>query len=138
MHNPEFTSMEIYVCIQGLQLDDGMTEDVINTIANEVLGTTDINYDGKNISLQKPFKREKMFDLFKKYIGKDIFGASLQELLQIAEENKVELPANAPYSKIIDEIFSELVQPNLIHPTFVMDYPIEISPLAKSIALKMD
>ncbi|MEN6511209.1 MAG: lysine--tRNA ligase [Chloroherpetonaceae bacterium] len=131
MHNPEFTSMEIYVAYKDYNWMMEMTEDVINTIANEVLGTTDINYDGKNISLQKPFKREKMFDLFKKYIGKDIFGASLQELLQIAEENKVELPANAPYSKIIDEIFSELVQPNLINPTFVIDYPIEISPLAK-------
>ncbi|HOV91714.1 MAG TPA: lysine--tRNA ligase [Candidatus Kapabacteria bacterium] len=131
MHNPEFTAMEIYVAYKDYEWMMEMTEDLIYTIANDVLGTVNIEYDSNEISLQKPFKRERMFDLFKKYIGKDIFGATLLDLLKIADEHNIDLPPNAPYSKVIDEIFSELVQPNLIHPTFVMDYPIEISPLAK-------
>lgn len=131
MHNPEFTAMEIYIAYKDYNWMMEMTEDLIYTIANEVLGTTEIEYDGNKISLEKPFKREKMFDLFKNYIGTDLFGASLEDLLKIADKHKIELPPNAPYSKVIDEIFSELVQPHLINPTFVIDYPIEISPLAK-------
>lgn len=131
MHNPEFTAMEIYVAYKDYNWMMNMTEDLIYTLANDVLGSTNIKYDGRYISLQKPFKREKMFDLFKKYIGKDLFGAELKDLLKVIDEHKIELPPNAPYSKIIDEIFSELVQPHLINPTFVIDYPIEISPLAK-------
>jgi len=131
MHNPEFTAMEIYVAYKDYNWMMDMTEDLIYTLANDVLGSTNIEYDGRYISLQKPFKREKMFDLFKKYIGKDLFGAELKDLLQVIDEHNIELPPNAPYSKIIDEIFSELVQPHLINPTFVIDYPIEISPLAK-------
>lgn len=131
MHNPEFTAMEIYVAYKDYNWMMDMTEDLIYTLANDVLGSTNIEYDGRYISLQKPFKREKMFDLFKKYIGKDLFGAELKDLLKVIDEHNIELPPNAPYSKIIDEIFSELVQPHLINPTFVIDYPIEISPLAK-------
>jgi len=108
-----------------------MVEDLLSTIAQNVLGTTEIEYNGKKISFQKPFRREKMFDLFKKYTGRDLLGVSYDELKKLKDEYNLELPDNASYVKILDELFSEIVQPNLVQPTFVIDYPIEMSPLAK-------
>jgi len=72
-----------------------------------------------------------MFDLFKKYTGRDLLGVSYDELKKLKDEYNLELPDNASYVKILDELFSEIVQPNLVQPTFVIDYPIEMSPLAK-------
>lgn len=131
MHNPEFTAMEIYVAYKDYNWMMEMVEDLLSTIAQNVLGTTEIEYDGKKISLQKPFRREKMFDLFKKYTGRDLLGIPYDELKKLKDEYNLELPDNASYVKILDELFSEIVQPNLIQPTFVIDYPIEMSPLAK-------
>jgi lysyl-tRNA synthetase class 2 len=130
-HNPEFTMMEIYVAYKDYFWMMEMTEDLISTVANKVLNTDSIEIDDKVISLAAPFKREKMFDLFDKYTGKDLRGLSREELLKIAAELEVEVAPNAGKAKILDEIFGEKVQPNLIQPTFVMDYPIEMSPLAK-------
>lgn len=131
MHNPEFTAMEIYVAYKDYNWMMEMVEDLLYTIAQKVLGTTEIEYDGKQISFQKPFRRAKMFDLFKEYTGRDLLGASYEELKKLKEEFKLEIPDNASYVKILDELFSELVQPHLIQPTYVIDYPIEMSPLAK-------
>lgn len=131
MHNPEFTAMEIYVAYKDYNWMMEMVEDLLNTIAVNVIGKTEIEYDGKTISLHKPFRRAKMFDLFKEYTGKDLFGASLEELQKLSKEYELDLPPTASYTKILDEIFSEKVQPNLIQPTYVIDYPVEISPLAK-------
>lgn len=131
MHNPEFTAMEIYVAYKDYNWMMEMVEDLLSSIAKKVLGTTEIEYDGKQISLQKPFRRAKMFDLFKEYTGRDLLGASYEELKKLKDEYKLEIPNNASYVKILDELFSELVQPHLIQPTFVIDYPIEMSPLAK-------
>lgn len=131
MHNPEFTAMEIYVAYKDYNWMMEMVEDLLSTIAKNVLGTTQIEYDGKKISLEKPFQRRKMFDLFKEYTGRDLLGVSYEELKQLKKEYNLDLPDNASYVKILDELFSEIVQPNLIQPTFVIDYPIEMSPLAK-------
>lgn len=131
MHNPEFTAMEIYVAYKDYNWMMEMVEDLLSTIANNVLGATEIEYDGKQISLQKPFRRAKMFDLFKEYTGRDLLGISYDELKKLKDEYHLEIPDNASYVKILDELFSELVQPHLIQPTFVIDYPIEMSPLAK-------
>ncbi len=131
MHNPEFTAMEIYVAYKDYNWMMEMVEDLLSTIAQNVLGTTEIEYDGKQISLQKPFRRAKMFDLFKEYTGWDLLGVSYEELKKLKDEYHLEIPDNASYVKILDELFSELVQPHLIQPTYVIDYPIEMSPLAK-------
>lgn len=131
LHNPEFTMMEIYVAYKDYFWMMEMVEDLLSTLAMETNGTTDITIDDKTISLQKPFRRAKMFDLFKEYTGHDLRGKSLDELKAIAAELKIELEPNAGYAKVLDEIFGEKVEPNLIQPTFVMDYPIEMSPLAK-------
>lgn len=131
MHNPEFTAMEIYVAYKDYNWMMEMVEDLLSTIAQNVLGTTEIEYDGKQISLQKPFRRAKMFDLFKEYTGRDLLGVSYEELKRLKDEYHLEIPDNASYVKILDELFSELVQPHLIQPTYVINYPIEMSPLAK-------
>ncbi len=131
MHNPEYTAMEIYVAYKDYNWMMDMTEDLLCSIASNVFGTTTFFYDNKEISFEKPFRRAKMFDLFKEYTGMDLKGINYDELKDLIHKFHLEIPENSSYTKILDEIFSEKVQPHLIQPTFVIDYPIEISPLAK-------
>jgi lysyl-tRNA synthetase class 2 len=131
MHNPEFTAMEIYVAYKDYQWMMDMTEDLIRTMARDVIGSTEIQPGSVKMDLDKPFRRAKMFDLYKEYTGLDLYGKSREELVGIAKELNVEIDDNDSAMKILDEIFGEKVEPNLIEPTFVMDYPIEMSPLAK-------
>lgn len=131
LHNPEFTSMEIYVAYKDYNWMMNMTENLIKTICIEVNGTTSIEIDGKQISLETPFKRVKMFDLFKEHTGRDLMGKSRNELAAIAVSLGITVDETFSSMKILDEIFSEKVEHTLIQPTFVIDYPIEMSPLAK-------
>ncbi len=131
MHNPEFTSMEIYVAYKDYNWMMEMTETLISSICLEVNGSTDIEFAGTKISLQAPFRRVPMFDLFKEYTGKDLRGLSRDELAAIAVSLGIEVDSSYSSMKILDEIFSEKVEHNLIQPTFVIDYPVEMSPLAK-------
>ncbi|MFH1050295.1 MAG: lysine--tRNA ligase [bacterium] len=131
MHNPEFTSMEIYVAYKDYLWMMEMTETLINTVAKNVIGTEEIQYGANHISLKLPFRRAKMFDLYKEYTGYDLKGKSKEELVAIAKELNIDVDANFSKMKLLDEIFGEKVEPNLIQPTFVIDYPIEMSPLAK-------
>jgi lysyl-tRNA synthetase, class II len=130
-HNPEYTALEIYVAYKDYIWMMGMTEDLLSTVTENVCGTTEIEYDGKAISMAQPFARKKMFDLYKEYTGKDLKGLSREECLAAARELGVGVEDNASHMKILDEIFGEKVEPNLIQPTFVIDYPVEMSPLAK-------
>lgn len=131
MHNPEFTAMEIYVAYKDYEWMMEMTEDLINTIAKNVNGSEEIIYDGKVISLKLPFRRAKMYDLYKEYTGYDLKGKSREELLEISKKINVDVDDSFSTMKILDEIFGEKVEPYLIQPTFVIDYPLEMSPLAK-------
>lgn len=131
MHNPEFTSMEIYVAYKDYNWMMDMVEDLLNSIAVKVFGKTEFIYDGKEISLQKPFRRAKMFDLFKEYVGRDLRGISYEDLQKLVLELGIDVAPTSSYMKLLDEVFSEKVQPHLIQPTFIIDYPIEMSPLAK-------
>ncbi len=130
-HNPEFTAMEIYVAYKDYFWMMDLTEEMFRNAAIVANGNTIVEIDGHTIDLGKPFKREKMFDLYKQYTGKDLFGLNREELLAVAKELHVEVEDDATSMKILDEIFGEKVEPNLIEPTFVMDYPIEMSPLTK-------
>ncbi|MCX6155094.1 MAG: lysine--tRNA ligase [Candidatus Kapabacteria bacterium] len=130
-HNPEFSLMEIYVAYKDYFWMMEMVEDLYSHLALSVCNTTDIEFDGKVINLQKPFRRAKMFDLYKEYTGYDLKGRTNAELIDIAHKLKVEIEPGTTNMKILDEIFGSFVEPNLIQPTFVMDYPIEMSPLAK-------
>jgi len=131
MHNPEFTALEIYVAYKDYIWMMEMTETLINTIAKNVNGTEEIEYGGNNISLKLPFRRAKMFDLYKEFTGYELKGKSREDLLAIAKEFNIEVDTGFSKMKLLDEIFGAKVEPNLIQPTFVIDYPIEMSPLAK-------
>lgn len=131
MHNPEFTMMEIYVAYKDYNWLMDMTEDLIVHLAQEVNGHLDVKLGDNTIKLEKPFKRRKMFDLFQEYTGMDLKGKTKEELVAAADKLHIELEPGASSMKILDEIFSEKVEPNLIEPTFVIDYPLEMSPLAK-------
>lgn len=130
-HNPEFTMMEVYVAYHDYNWMADTIEELISTLALKLNGKSEITIDDHTINLAGPFRRMKMFDLFKEYTGYDLRGKSLDELKAIAAEFKIELEAGAGYAKVLDEIFGEKVEPNLIQPTFVIDYPVEMSPLAK-------
>lgn len=130
-HNPEFTMLEIYVAYKDYKWMMEMVEELISKLAIHINGSTNVEIEGKQISLASPFKRVKMFDLFKEYTGFDLQGKSREELLKIAGELRVPIDLQASSMKILDEIFGAKVEEHLIQPTFVIDYPIEMSPLAK-------
>ena len=130
-HNPEFTMMELYIAYQDYHYMMELVEQMISTLAIEVLGEAKITYQGQEIDLTPPWKRVKMFDAIREYTGKDLYGKNLDELRKAAKELDIKIESFWREGKIIDEIFSERVEPNLVQPTFVMDYPVELSPLAK-------
>jgi len=131
-HNPEFTMMEIYIAYKDYYWMMDMVEDLFQTIADKALGKRDI-YAGDNlISFDQPFRRAKMFDLFQEYTGMNLRGLNRAELMKAARSLNVDVESDATAMKILDEIFSQKVEQHLIQPTFVMDYPVEMSPLAKA------
>ncbi len=130
-HNPEFTMMEIYVAYKDYNWMMDMTEELIKHIANEVNGKMEIQFDGLTIDLSNKFPREPFFGLIEQHAGKNLKGLNLEELKAAAKELNVAIKPGASSSKVLDEIFGEFVEPKLIQPTFVIDYPLEMSPLAK-------
>jgi lysyl-tRNA synthetase class 2 len=130
-HNPEFTMLEIYVAYKDYVWMMNMTEELIKTIADKAIGSRLFKFDENEINLDCEFARIPMSELFIKYTGKDVMAMSREELFATAKE--FHIPADETFSnmKLLDEIFSEKVEPNLIQPTFVIDYPVEMSPLAK-------
>lgn len=130
-HNPEFTMMEIYVAYKDYNWMMDMTEELIKHIANEVNGKMEIQFDGLTIDLSNKFPREPFFGLIEQHSGKNLKGLNLEELKAAAKELNVAIEPGASSSKVLDEIFGEFVEPKLIQPTFVIDYPLEMSPLAK-------
>lgn len=131
-HNPEFTAMEIYVAYKDYLWMMDMAEDLLQTIVNAVHGTTTVRCGDVDVSWAKPFRRETMYGLFDQHTGRNLRGLHREQLLEAARELDVAVDPKASAMKILDEIFSVCVQPHLIQPTFVMDYPVEMSPLAKA------
>jgi lysyl-tRNA synthetase class 2 len=131
MHNPEFTAMEIYVAYKDYNWMMNMTEDLICSIVESISNSSEIEYAGNTINFSKPFARLSMYDLYEKYTGKDLRGMSREELYDVAVGLDIEVDKSFSKMKLLDEIFGEKVEPNLIQPTFVIDYPLEMSPLAK-------
>jgi lysyl-tRNA synthetase class 2 len=130
-HNPEFTMLELYVAFQDYHFMMELVESMISFTVNEVLGTSKVVYQGNEIDFTPPWPRRKMSEVFKEYTGREIIGKNKSELLSIAKDLNVPIEAGAEIGKIIDEIFGELVETHLIQPTFIIDYPVELSPLAK-------
>ena len=132
-HNPEFTTMELYAAYQdyiGL-MDD--TEEMLADIAQAVTGSTIFEYQGQTIDMTRPWKRLTLFDAIREYAGIDLepHNNDRDAAAALAESIGCVIEDHMGYGKIVDEVMSERVQPHLVQPTFLYDYPIALSPLAK-------
>lgn len=130
-HNPEFTMLELYVAYKDYRWMMELAEQAIYEIAMAVNGKPTAVLGGHEINFTPPWKRISMFDVITEYTGKDLRGKPEAELRAIAKELHVELEPTIGVGGIIDEIFSAKVEHHLIQPTFITDYPVEMSPLAK-------
>lgn len=129
-HNPEYTAMELYQAYGDYDDMMEITEHLIETVATNVLGKTSIEYDGNEIELKAPWRRLPMIDAIKEETGIDFNEIiSYEDAVAIAKEKNVEVKESR--GEIIAEFFEEFVEEKLIQPTFIIDYPVEISPLAK-------
>lgn len=130
-HNPEFTQMELYVAYKDYYWMMELVEEMVENIALELHGTTELPVGEHTINFKRPWKRYTMRDAILEYTNIDIYELNESELKIKAKELKLEIDDSMGKGKIIDEIFGEFVESKLIQPTFIMDYPIEMSPLAK-------
>jgi lysyl-tRNA synthetase class 2 len=130
-HNPEFTMLEFYVAYKDYNFLMSFTEELITNVANKTLGTLKIPYGDITIDLTPPWPRIPMLDaLAQSNVPSEILN-DREKAKTWAEEHAVEIKGAVSLGKILDEIFKEIVEPRLVQPTFIIDYPIELSPLAK-------
>lgn len=130
-HNPEFTVMEIYVAYKDYKWMMDFTEEMIEKVALDLHGTTKVEVGDRKIEFKRPYKRITMLDAINEATGFDIAGLDEAGLRSVAESLDVELDNTMGKGKIIDAIFGEKAEPHMIQPTFVTDYPVEMSPLCK-------
>ncbi len=130
-HNPEFTQVELYVAYKDYNWMMDFTEKMIEQVALNLHGTTKVTVGDHEIDFKAPWPRVPMFDAIEKETGHNLYGKSLEELQPIARELHIQIDETFGVAKIIDEIFGEYVEPKLIQPTFITDYPVEMSPLTK-------
>jgi len=130
-HNPEFTAMEIYVAYKDYNWMMDFTEKLLEFCATQVNGTTKATFGEHEIDFKAPYPRVSMTEAIQKFTGFDITGKSEQELADFAKSIGIEVNETMGKGKLIDEIFGEKCEGNFIQPTFITDYPIEMSPLTK-------
>jgi len=130
-HNPEFTMLEFYMAYRDYNFLMSFTEELINYVVNRTLGTLKVPYGDTTIDFTLPWPRVSMFEaLLRKNVPPEILN-NREKAKTWAVEHGIELKEDGPLGKILDDIFKELVEPGLIQPTFIVDYPVELSPLAK-------
>jgi len=130
-HNPEFTAMEIYVAYKDYNWMMDFAENLLEYCAKEVNGTTKAYFAGHEVDFKAPYPRISMTEAIQKYTGFDITGKTEQELFEFAKSIGIEVDETMGKGKLIDEIFGEKCEGNFIQPTFITDYPVEMSPLTK-------
>lgn len=131
-HNPEFTMMELYQAYADYHDMMNLTENMIAHLAQEVLGSQKVMYQGTEIDLTPPWPRLTMVEVVKKYTGADYYEwTSDEQARQVAQKLGVSISAEATKGMVLSELFEQKVEENLVQPTFIIDYPIDISPLAK-------
>ena len=130
-HNPEFTGMEIYVAYKDYNWMMEMVEQMLEYITTELFGTTKVSYNGQELDFQGPFRRLSMYDSIKEYTGVDISEMDEPTLRTRCREWHIPIDDSMGRGKLIDEIFGAMVEKNLIQPTYITDYPLEMTPLAK-------
>ncbi len=130
-HNPEFTVMEIYVAYKDYNWMMDFTEEMIEKVAMDLHGTTKVRVGDKEIDFKRPFKRISMIDSIKEHTGIDINGMDEAQLVEVCKKLDIEVDPSMGKGKLIDEIFGEKCEGNYIQPTFITDYPKEMSPLCK-------
>ncbi len=130
-HNPEFTSMEIYVAYKDYIWMMEMVEQLLEKVTQTIHGVTQVTVGGKQIDFAGPYRRLTMFDSILEYAGVDVSALDEEGLRQVCKQLGIEVDASMGKGKLIDEIFGAKVEANLIQPTYITDYPIEMTPLAK-------
>jgi lysyl-tRNA synthetase, class II len=130
-HNPEFTVMEIYVAYKDYFWMMDFTEEMLEKVAIALHGKTQVPFGDKVIDFKRPFKRITMINAIKEYTGIDISGMDEIKLREVCNQLGIETNQTMGKGKLIDEIFSEKCEPNLLQPTLIIDYPVEMSPLCK-------
>ncbi|MBN2424358.1 MAG: lysine--tRNA ligase [Calditrichaceae bacterium] len=130
-HNPEFTMLELYVAYKDYKWMMQFVEQLFNHVAQKIVGSSLIELNGQQIDLSPPWKRLSMFDAIREYAGIDVSAMDEKELRKVCKKLNIETSPEMGIGKLIDEIFGEKVEPLLIQPTFIIDYPVEMSPLAK-------
>ncbi|QEK51618.1 lysine--tRNA ligase [Pedobacter aquae] len=130
-HNPEFTSMEIYVAYKDYIWMMSMVEECLEKVTTAIHGKTTIKVGNDEIDFAGPYEKLSMYDSIKKYTGIDVSQMNEQQLIDTCKSLNIEVDASMGKGKLVDAIFGEKVEHNLIQPTFITDYPIEMTPLAK-------
>jgi len=130
-HNPEFTQVELYVAFKDYNWMMDFTEAMIEQVALTLHDSTKVQVGEHIIDFKRPWPRIPLFEAIENETGKNLYGSSLDELRAAAKELHIDVDESFGKGKIIDEIFGEFVEPKLIQPTFIIDYPIEMSPLTK-------
>jgi len=130
-HNPEFTQMEIYVAFKDYFWMMELTEKMVEKIVIDLHGTTQVQVGENIIDFKTPFRRISILDAIKEYTGFDVSGMDEQQLHKTCEKLGIQSDPSMGKGKLIDEIFGEKCEPNFIQPTFIKDYPVEMSPLCK-------
>lgn len=130
-HNPEFTQMELYVAYKDYNWMMDLVEEMVEFIAHKLHGTTEVKVGEHVINFQRPWKRFTMYEAIQHFTGVDISEMNEEEMAKAARDMGIHIDGTMARGKIIDEIFGEKCEPHLIQPTFITDYPVEMSPLAK-------
>jgi lysyl-tRNA synthetase class 2 len=130
-HNPEFTAIEIYIAYKDYFWMMGMVETVIEKVARAVTGSPLVEYNGNQLNFEGPYERLTMYESIEKHTGIDVSKMDEASLRDVCKKLHIEVDKTMGKGKLIDEIFGAKVEAHLIQPTFIMDYPIEMTPLAK-------